>query len=62
MRRFVSWNTLHCEWGSGSWALLDDETITVITASGSRTTQLGNSPPEALARILMREIEQQDVA
>ncbi len=56
MRRFVVWHRLHCEWGSCSWALHDDDILTVVTAHGSKSTQLGGMPAEALARILMREI------
>ncbi len=64
MRRFVIWNKLQCEYGSCSWAVHDDHILTVVTAHGSKSTQLGNSHPDGLARLLMSElaVEQQDVA
>ena len=45
-----TWHTLHCEYGTGSWAVIDG-TLTVRTANGSKTTQLGESTPESLARV-----------
>lgn len=56
MRPFVVWTNLSCEYGSCSWAMIDG-LLTVRTASGSKTTELGGHEPESLARILIREIE-----
>ena len=55
MRAFVVWHSLQCEYGNGSWAVIDG-LLTVRTANGSKTTQLGNLSPESLARILMWEL------
>ena len=62
-RSFVTWTYLTCEYGNGSWAVIDG-LLTVRTPNGSKTTQLGGSSPESLARILMweLEIESQDAA
>lgn len=54
-RQFVVWNSIHNEYGSGSWAVIDG-LLTVRTASGTKSTQLGWHPPDTLARILMKEI------
>ena len=56
MRRpFVIWNNLKCEYGNGSWALIDG-TVFVKTCNGSKATQLGGHPPEGIARLLIREL------
>lgn len=55
MRPFVTWHSLHCEYGNGSWAVIDG-LLTVRTANGSKTTQLGGMSPESLAQILMWEL------
>jgi hypothetical protein len=47
------------EYGNGSWALIDG-LVTVRTADGSKTTQLGWMPPDFLASILMREINREN--
>lgn len=54
-RQFVVWNTLHNEWGSGSYAAIDGQ-VFVRTADGTKQTHLGNTPPETLAYLLMREL------
>jgi hypothetical protein len=33
-----------------------DRYVTVKTALGSKTTQIGGSPPKSLARIMLREL------
>jgi hypothetical protein len=53
--QFITWTTLHNEFGSGSYAVID-ELVMVKTCSGQKATQLGGSTPEGIARILMREI------
>lgn len=60
MRRFIAWNTLHTEHGHGSWALIDNM-LTVRTADGTKSAQIGGMPPEVLARMLMREIASEAV-
>jgi hypothetical protein len=62
MRQWVIWNALKNEWGNCSWSV-DDGILTVVTADGRKSTQLGDLSPEGLTRILMRElvIERQDV-
>ena len=57
MRQFIIWNTLHCEHGCGSWAVIDG-TLTVLTADGSKSTHLGGMRAETLAKILMKELAQ----
>lgn len=57
MRKFITWNTLHTEHGSGSWAVIDDM-LTVRTADGTKTAVVGGMAPSVLARILMRELSQ----
>ena len=55
-RQFVTWHSLQCEFGTGSWAVVDG-ILTVSTAHGSKSAQLGNmGSGEALARLLMREM------
>jgi len=56
MRRFVVWHATKSEYGSGSWAIIDDSIVTVRTAHGTKSTQIGGSTPEGLARILIREL------
>lgn len=59
MRKFVVWRNMQCEWGSCSWAVLDEDTYPILyvrTHLGSKCTQLGGHPPDVLARILTREI------
>jgi hypothetical protein len=55
-REFVIWRTLRNEYGQCSWAVTRDGTLCVRTHLGSKCTQLGGSPPDFLASILMREI------
>jgi hypothetical protein len=58
-RRFVVWRNMQSEWGNCSWAVLDEDTYPILmvkTHLGTKSTQLGGSPPDFLARILMKEI------
>jgi hypothetical protein len=55
MRRFISWVSMHTEYGSGSWAVIDD-TLTVRTANGTKSEQLNGRTPAAIARALMCEL------
>ena len=59
MKRFVTWNSLQTEHGSGSWAVIDGM-LTVRTANGTKSTQLGGMNPEGLTRILMRELAEEE--
>jgi hypothetical protein len=59
MRKFVTWHSMKNEFGQCSWALSDVDTypvLTVRTQHGQKSTQLGGSPPDFLARVLMREL------
>ena len=55
MRKFIVWHTSTSEWGPGSWAVIDG-IVFVRTAHGTKATQLGGSPPEIIARLLIREL------
>jgi hypothetical protein len=55
-REFVVWHILRNEHGSGSWCVTRDGTLYVRTHLGTKCTQLGGSPPDFLASVLMREI------
>ena len=55
MRRFISWCSIHTDFGSGSWAVIDD-TLTVRCANGTKSVQLGDSSPASMAQILLREL------
>ena len=57
-RNFVTWNSIQCQYGSGSWAVIDG-TLVVITALGRKTAKLDGFPPEALAAVLMGELAQE---
>jgi hypothetical protein len=57
MRSFILWNDLKCEYGNGSWALIDG-TVTLRTAHGKRSAPVDSLSPEALARMLMVEMAQ----
>jgi hypothetical protein len=54
-RNFVTWNSIQCQYGSGSWAVIDG-ILTVRTATGSKAAPLDGASPELLATILMGEI------
>jgi hypothetical protein len=54
-RKFVTWNSIQCQYGSGSWAVIDG-ILTVRTATGSKTAPLDGTAPELLATVLMGEI------
>jgi hypothetical protein len=56
MREFVVWNSMKNEYGNGSWCVTGDGIIYVRTHLGTKCTQLGGSQPDALARILMKEL------
>jgi hypothetical protein len=56
MRKFVTWHLMKNEFGQCSWCLTEDQIITVRTHYGSKSTQLGWMPPDLLARVLMREL------
>jgi hypothetical protein len=58
MRRYIDWTSLHTEYGSGSWAVIDN-TLTVRTADGVMSAPLGGSTPASLARVLMHELANQ---
>ena len=61
-RRFVTWNTLKCEHGSGSWSVVDGM-LTVITADGTKSAHVGSTGScEALARLLMWEMKNEQCA
>jgi hypothetical protein len=55
-REFVVWRNLKNEHGQCSRCVTRDGTLDVRTHLGSKCTQLGGSPPDILASILMREI------
>jgi hypothetical protein len=55
-REWVVWNNLKSEHGDCSWCVTKDRTLYVRTHLGSKCTQLGGHPPDVLARILTREI------
>ena len=54
-RRTVHWHHLRTEYGNCSYAVVDGSVI-VRTAAGTRTTQLGGSTGESLARMMMYEL------
>jgi hypothetical protein len=54
-RQFVDWQTVHTQHGTGSWCV-DGGMVTVRTANGSKSAQVGGLPPESLARLLMWEL------
>ena len=59
-REWVIWHTLKNEYGQCSWCVTRDGTLYVNTHLGSKCTQLGGSPPDFLASILMREINSEN--
>jgi hypothetical protein len=56
MRRHVFWNHVQTNPGPVSWTLYDG-VVTVRTANGYKSTQLGHTPPETLAIIMAKELE-----
>ena len=44
------------EFGNGSWAIVEGTMVTVRTATGTKSAQIGSMPPDFLARVLMREL------
>ena len=60
-RQFVTWHILQCEFGTGSWAVVDG-ILTVSAAHGSKSAQLGSTGSgEALARLLMWEMQNEQL-
>jgi hypothetical protein len=59
MRKFITWHTTKSEYGTGSWAVIDD-IVFVRTCDGQKATQLGGHSPEGIARLLIRELEAGD--
>jgi hypothetical protein len=57
-RRFINWISVHNEFGSASWSVLDD-ILTIRSCNGTMSSPLGGSTPAALARILMHELANQ---
>jgi hypothetical protein len=55
-REFVVWHNLKSEDGDCSWCVTKDRTLYVRTHLGQKCTQLGGHPPDVLARILTRGI------
>ena len=55
-RKFITWHITKSEYGNGTCAIVDDNLLTVMTAFGSKSAQIGWHPPETLARILIREL------
>jgi hypothetical protein len=55
MRRFISWQPLHNEFGSGEWTVNDD-IVTVRTCHGTKSVPLNGCTPASVARILMHEL------
>ena len=55
MRQFITWNTIHNEYGSGSWAVIDGN-VTVRTSKGTKSEMLGRLDPKILAAFLMAEL------
>jgi hypothetical protein len=54
-RKSITWHTSQSEYGTGSWAVIDGM-VFVRTAHGTKATQVGGSPPETIARLLIREL------
>ena len=54
-RKSIERHTSKSEWGTGSWAVIDGM-VFVRTAHGQKATQVGGSPPETIARLLIREL------
>jgi hypothetical protein len=55
MRRFINWISVHNEFGSASWSVIDD-ILTVRSCNGVISAQLDGASPASLARILMHEL------
>ena len=55
MRQFIIWNTIHNEYGSASWAVIDG-VVTVRTSAGSKSEMLGRLEPKILATCLMADL------
>jgi hypothetical protein len=57
-RRFINWVSVHNEFGSASWSVLDD-ILTVRSCNGVMSAPLAGSTPASLAKILMQELSNQ---
>jgi hypothetical protein len=54
-RRYIDWRSIHNEFGSASWSVLDD-ILTIRSCHGTMSSPLNGATPAALARILMCEL------
>jgi|RhiMetdeSRZDD1v2_1073273.scaffolds.fasta_scaffold31341_4 hypothetical protein len=54
-RRYINWVSVHNEFGSASWSVLDD-ILTIRSCKGVMSSPLNGATPAALARILMQEL------
>jgi hypothetical protein len=52
---------MQTEYGNGSWAVIDG-LLKVRTAYGSKAAQLGDHSPEGRARIMVRELYEDELA
>ena len=43
-RKFITWHATKSEYGNGSYAIVDDNLLTVMTAFGSKSAQIGGHP------------------
>lgn len=55
-REWVVWRTLKNEHGQCCWCVTRDGTLYLRTHLGQKCTQLGGSPSDFLATILVKEI------
>ena len=53
--KFVVWNIIKNEFGSGVWAIIDT-IVTVNMASGTKSAAMDGTAPESIARRLMWEL------
>jgi hypothetical protein len=58
MRRFINWVSVHNEFGSASWSVLDD-VLTIRSCNGVMSSPLNGATPAALARVMMFELANQ---
>ena len=47
---------------AGGWRIEDDSMVAVWTPRARRATQIGGSPPEALARLMLHELAKEGKA
>jgi hypothetical protein len=55
-RQFAVWHSVRDEHGNYSWRVADG-LVFVRTANGRKSTQIGGSSPDHIARILARELD-----